>query len=102
MVGDGERIAVLAVAELELALEIGTPQLVGCGTRRQRGSGSAITCPADAFDQAMAIEHGMDSALGGHADIAGQAADQELADLARAPVRLLPFEPHDEAFDLLR
>src|SRR5450755_961645 len=33
VVGDGERIAVAAVAELELALEVGAPQIVGCGAR---------------------------------------------------------------------
>ena len=33
MVGDGERIAIAAVAELELALEVGAPQVVGGGAR---------------------------------------------------------------------
>jgi hypothetical protein len=33
MVGDGQRIAVSAVAELELALEIGAPQVIGSGAR---------------------------------------------------------------------
>ena len=36
MVGDGQRIAVAAVAELELALEVGAPQIVGRGALRQR------------------------------------------------------------------
>ena len=30
VVGDGERIAVASIAELELALEVGAPQIVGC------------------------------------------------------------------------
>ena len=34
MVGDGERIAIAAVAELELALEVGAPQVVGGGGAR--------------------------------------------------------------------
>ena len=89
MVGDGERIAVSAVAELELALEVGAPQLVGCSALRQRRSGGAIAGLADALDQAMAIENGMDGTLGGNADIAGEPPDQELADLACAPMGLL-------------
>ena len=34
VIGDGERIAVLAVAELELALEVGAPKIVGSSPRR--------------------------------------------------------------------
>ena len=33
---EGQRVTVLAVAELELALEVGTPQIVGRRRRRQR------------------------------------------------------------------
>ena len=29
VVGDGQRVAVAAIAELELALEVGAPQIVG-------------------------------------------------------------------------
>lgn len=36
----------------------------------------------------------------GYAQIARQAADQQLADFARAPVRLAAFEADDEALDL--
>ena len=88
MVGDGERVAVAAVAELELALEVGAPQIVGRGACRQRRAVRAVARPAHALDQAMAIEHGMDGAFGGNPDIAGEPADQQLADLARAPMRL--------------
>ena len=44
----------------------------------------------------------MDRALGRNAHIAVQAADQELADLARAPVRLVALEADDQALDLRR
>ena len=35
LVGDGQRVAVAAIAELELALEVGTPELIGHGALRQ-------------------------------------------------------------------
>ena len=50
----------------------------------------------------MAIEHGMDRAFGGDAHISGEALDQQFADLAGAPVRLLTLGSDDEAFDLRR
>ncbi len=89
MVGDGQRIAVAAVAELELALEVGAPQIVGRGALGQRRAARAVARPAAALDQAVAIENGMDGALGRHPDVAVEPPDQELADLARAPMRLL-------------
>ena len=55
VVGDGERVAVAAVAELELALEVGAPQVVGRGAgdsgvpvARWRGRPGAL-------DQAVAV-----------------------------------------------
>src|SRR5262245_22429378 len=42
MIGDGQRIAVAAVAELELALEVGAPQIVRLRARRQRRSSGAL------------------------------------------------------------
>jgi hypothetical protein len=102
VVGDGQRIAVLAVAELELALEIGAPEFVGGGPDGERGSGSAVTGAADRLDEAVPVEHGMDRALGRNADIAIQPPDQELADLAGAPMRLVALEADDQAFDLGR
>src|SRR5215470_14998841 len=49
----------------------------------------------------MAIEHGMNGAFGGNPDIACQPPEQELADLACAPMRLFPFEGDNQALDLL-
>ena len=54
MVGDGQRIAVSAIAELELALEIGAPQIIGKRTLRQRRAARAVARPAAALDQAVA------------------------------------------------
>ena len=102
MVGDGQRVAVAAVAELELALEVGAPQIVGRGALGQRRAARAVARPAAAFDQAVAIENRMDGALGWNPDIAVEPPDQELADLARAPMRLLGLQPDDQALDLLR
>src|SRR5690349_10377156 len=102
MVGDGQRIAVAAIAELELALEVGTPQIVGPSACGQRRAARAVARPAAALDQAMAIEHRMDGAFGGNPDIAIEPPDQQLADFARAPVRLLGFEADNQALDLLR
>jgi len=48
----------------------------------------------------MAVEHGMNSASGGDAHVAGEALDQQLADLARAPVRLLTLGSDDQGLDL--
>jgi hypothetical protein len=52
------------------------------------------------LDEAVAIHNGMDGAFGGHAHIAGEPADEQLTDLSCAPMRLLIFEPNDQAFDL--
>jgi hypothetical protein len=48
------------------------------------------------------MQHGMDGALGGNPDIAGQAADQQLAYLAGAPMGFAAFEADDGSFELLR
>ncbi|MGY3510906.1 hypothetical protein ACVIQY_003881 [Bradyrhizobium sp. USDA 3051] len=102
MIGNGERIAVAAIAELELALEVGAPQIIGSGTRGQRRAARAVARPAATLDQAMAIEHRMDGAFGRNPDIAIEPPDQQFADLARAPVRFLGFEADNQTLDLLR
>jgi len=102
MIGDGQRVAVAPVAELELTLEVGAPQIVWRGTLGQRRAARAVARPAAALDQAMAIENRMDGALGRNPDIAVEPPDQELADLACAPVRLLSLQLDDQALDLLR
>ena len=95
MVGDGERIAVASVAELELALEVGAPQVIGRGARGQQRAARAVARPAAALDQVVAVENRMDGAPGRNPDIAVKPPDQEFADLARAPMRLLTLEPDD-------
>ena len=102
MVGDGQRVTVPPIAELELALEVGAPQIIGMRALRQRRAARAVARPAAALDQAVAIEHRMDGALGGNPDIAVEPPDQQFADLAGAPVRLLALQPDNQALDLLR
>jgi hypothetical protein len=52
-----------------------------------------VARPAATLDQAVAIENRMDGALGRYSDIAAEPPDQELANLTRAPVRLLGLQP---------
>src|ERR1700688_1738297 len=63
MVGDGQRIAVPAVAELELALEVSAPQLIWGSPFGQRRAARAVARPAAAPDQAVTVEHRMDGAF---------------------------------------
>ncbi len=76
MVGDSQRIAVPAVAELELALEVGAPQIIGVVARGQRRAARAVARPAAALDQAMAIEDRMDGAFSRNPDVAVEPPDQ--------------------------
>src|SRR5215475_8434039 len=46
VIGDGQGIAVAAIAELELALEVGAPQVIGSRALRQRRAGGAVAGPA--------------------------------------------------------
>jgi hypothetical protein len=61
-----------------------------------------VARPAAALDQTMAIEHRMDGAFGGNPDIAIEPPDQQFADLARTPVRLLGLQADNQALDLFR
>ena len=75
LVGHRQGVTVAAVAEPELALEVGAPQIVGLRRLRQRRALGLEAPPlAGALDQAMAVEHGMHRAPGRNAHIAGQLA----------------------------
>src|ERR1700688_4003658 len=102
MVGDGQRIAVLAVAELELPLEVSAPQIIGGSPFGQRRAARAVARPAAALDQAVTIENRMDGAFGRNSDVPIEPPDQQFADLARSPMRLLGLQTDDQALDLLR
>jgi hypothetical protein len=85
MVSHGQRVAIAAVAELELTLEVGAPQIVRGSPFGQRRAARTMARPACTLDQAVAIEDGMDGAFGRKAYVAGEPSHQQLADLARAP-----------------
>src|SRR5574338_1007076 len=61
-----------------------------------------MRAPGDALDQAVPVQNGMDGALCRNARVLVQAAHQELANLARAPMGFLALEVNDQAFDLRR
>ena len=96
------RIAVAAIAKLELALEVGAPQIIGHGALGQRRAARAMARPAAAPDQTMTVEDRMDGAFGRNPEVSIEPPHQELTDLARAPVRLLGLEPDNQALKLLR
>jgi len=98
-VGDGQGIAVTPIGEHELALVVGTPQLVrfeGLGKDRALRT---MAPRLAALDQTMAIEHRMDGAFGGNPNIAIEPPDQQFADLARTPVRLLTLAADNQILD---
>lgn len=102
MVGDGQRITVSAIAKLELALEVGAPQVIGKRALRQRRAARTVARPAAALDQAVAVEHRVNGAFGGNLDVAVEATHQQFANLASAPVWLLALQPDNQDLDLLR
>ena len=86
-VADGERIAIAAIGEHELAFVVGAPQIVGSQRPGQRCALSLVAALAATADQAMAIEHRVHGADGRGRDIAMQ-PPQLLADLRRTPARV--------------
>src|ERR1700730_9056521 len=90
------------IAELELALEIGAPEVVWRAAGRERRAGRPVPRPPRDLDQAVPVKHGVDRALGRNADVTVQSADQELADLAGTPMGLVALDRDDQALDLRR
>src|SRR5258708_1958567 len=82
MVGDSQRITISPIAELELALEVGAPQIIGSSACGQRRAARAVARPAATLNQAMAVEDRMDGAFGRNPDIAVEPSDQQFPDLA--------------------
>ena len=100
-VGDGQRIAVAPVGEHELALVVGTPEVIGLAGLRERGALGAMAPALAPRHQAVPIEDGVDGA-DRRALHVGTALTQPLADLRRAPARILPLQPHDRLLDRQR
>src|SRR6202041_212974 len=101
MIGDSQRIAVLPIAQQELSLVIGAPQLVGLLAQRQGSSLSTTTQATAALDQTVSIQDRMDGALGRNLDV-GEPADQALSDFPSAPAGVLPLHVQDEVLHLKR
>ncbi len=97
-VGDGERVAVAAIGEHELALVIRAPQGIGLVGPAERRALRPRAAAAAARDQAVAVEHGVDGADGGAAH-PGPAPPEPLANLRRAPAGILPLERHNQFLD---
>src|SRR5215472_4505555 len=101
MVGDRQRIAVLTIGEQELALVIGAPQFIGMLANGESGSLGPTTYAAAALDQAMAIEHRMDGALGWYGNT-GEPAKQALTDFASTPAGVLALDVQNVVLYLKR
>src|SRR5579883_1933760 len=99
VVGDGERITVALVAELEFAFEIGRPQIVGMQALGERSALSARARSRRMGDQAMPVEHGMNGAAGRYFYGVRESPQQAFANLARAPVRLFLFRRDNGRLD---
>ena len=88
IVGDGEWITVLAVAEHELAFVVSAPETVRCVSTDQWRSLGFIASLLPALHQAVAIEYGMHCANRGRLE--HRELQQKLVtDLARSPGRML-------------
>ena len=88
-------------AQHELALVIDTPQSVRLARIGQRRSLSFVATPLTPFDQAVAIQYGMNGALGWRLDH-GIFPDQVIADLGGTPAGIFALELQDCALDLER
>jgi hypothetical protein len=98
---DGQRIAVPAIAEHELAFVVGAPKGVGVGRARELGAGGGVWPAAAVFHKPVAIEHGMHGAIGGEVG-RGRLPPQLFANLRCAPAWVLSLQPDDRRFKLRR
>src|SRR6202041_3058050 len=101
VIGDGQRVAVLPIAQQELSLVIGAPQLIGSLAQRQGSSLSTTTQATAARDQTVSIQDRMDGALGRNLDVR-ESPDQALANFPSAPAGVLPLHVQDEGLPLQR
>ena len=100
LIGDGQGVTVLCVAELELALEISAPQGIGLASGGERRAHGLVAPRLGALHKSMAVEHGVDGAFGWNAHITSQAFDEDFSDFAGTPVGLLALDAHNQGFDL--
>jgi hypothetical protein len=77
VVGDGQRVTVLPIAELELALQVGAPQIVGRGHLGQRRALRTMARLATPLDQAV-IKNRMDGCSWLECGLAVEPPDQSI------------------------
>jgi len=100
-VGDGQRIAIAAIGEHELALVIGAPQIIGLIGHRQQSAGGFVTPSGSPLDQAMAVKDDMHRTDCRGVNIRIEPG-QPFPDLRRSPIWLVLLQPHDQRLDLKR
>jgi hypothetical protein len=89
-------VMVTPVCEHKLALVIGAPQIVGrLGLFQARALSLIARAVAASTDEAMAVQHRMDGAVGRQADLAVQPSEL-LADLRLTPARMLSPQLNNE------
>jgi hypothetical protein len=101
VIGDRQRVAVLAIPQQELAFVVGAPKLIGPLPQRQRSALRTTTQAAAPLDQAMAIEHGVDGAFGRDRNTR-ESAEQSLADFASPPAGVLALQVQNVTLYLKR
>src|SRR5271168_4213456 len=97
-VGDGQRIAVAAIGQHELALVVGAPQIIGLIAGRQRRASGFVAPMPPALDQPMAIQDGMHRTDRRGMDIRIKPC-QSFPYLRRSPVRPLLLAAYDQRLD---
>src|ERR1700676_1049592 len=98
-VGDGERKAVASIGEHELALVVGTPEVIGMVRVGERGAFGLVDSPASTLNQAVTVQDRMHGADGRAVDL-GVLATQAFADFRSTPAGVLLLELHDRLLDL--
>src|ERR1700680_1313759 len=98
-VGDGERKAVASIGEHELALVVGTPEVIGMVRVGERGAFGLVDSPASTLNQAVTVQDRMHGADGRGVDLGGLAT-QAFADFRSTPAGVLLLELHDRLLDL--
>src|SRR6188768_3164518 len=76
LVGDRQGVTVPAVAQLELALEVGAPEVIGIQGLAEGCAFSPVALPLAGMGyEAVPVENGMARAFGRHPHIAGELLD---------------------------
>jgi hypothetical protein len=100
-ISDGERITVAGISQSKLALVIRAPKFVGLFSGGKRGPLGLETPAGSSMDEVMAIQDGVDGALGGRPKV-GVTADQDLSDLGCSPAGLVLSDLNDRVLHLNR